>query len=152
MLILYGFNCEPTCAVQDGDASELIFVTRGLVQLIPSSNSPSTVEGDEPSSPGTSYSAICSPDDSMLQAPGAAGTFDYAPGGIVGVAEFVLNRPRSFKAVAAADRTSILRMSRSEWLRCAQNQAEAHARLQEALLRLICLQEIYDPLHYPVIA
>ena len=70
----------------------------------------------------------------------------------MGVAEFVLNRPRSFKAVAATDGTTILRMSRSEWLRCARDQPEAHARLQEALLRLTCLQEIYDPLHYPVIA
>lgn len=87
-----------------------------------------------------------------LQPPRVTGTFDYGPGGIIGVAEFIFSRPRSFRAAAATDNTRVLQMSRAQWLQCAAEEPAAVSALQEALLKLTCLQELHDPLHYPVIA
>ena len=68
------------------------------------------------------------------------------------MAEFILSRPRSFRAAAAAERTRVLQLSREGLLQCAKQQRQAVACLQEALLKLTCLQEIHEPLHHPVIA
>ena len=54
--------------------------------------------------------------------------------------------------MAAADGSRVLQLTQDGWQRCSQKQPAAAACLEAALLKLTCLQEIYDPLHYPVIA
>ena len=76
----------------------------------------------------------------------------FACSGILGVAEFMLGYPRRFCGIAAADGTRVLQITQDAWRQCTQEQPPAAACLQAALLKLTCLQEIYDPLHYPVIA
>ena len=140
--------------LQKGEATSLLFVESGTVRLVSEmSDDPSLVidrgQQEGAASSGFARSAVAS---SMMQPPRATGTFDYGPGGIIGVAEFILSRPRSFRAAAAADGTRVLRLTRSDWLQCAREQPQALACLQDALLKLTCLQEIHDPLHHPVIA
>ena len=75
-----------------------------------------------------------------------------AAAGILGVAEFMLGYPRRFRGIAAADGTRVLQITQDAWRRCVREQPSAAACLEAALLKLTCLQEVYDPLHYPVIA
>lgn len=68
-------------------------------------------------------------------------TFEYGPGGFVGDYDFVLQSPRSFRAVAGSHGCCLLVCSQQAYVRLLERHPAALGVLQAVMLRNACINK-----------